>query len=104
MFALGAMNGGGHDVPWNRPEAQRWFRAAAERGHAHAQMMLGRYLARGIAGVKDPVEARPWLERALAQGLTEVQADLAALPPVDGAAVPDEGTRSEAPAQANAGG
>ena len=31
MFALGALLGGGHDVPWDRPAAQRWFRAAAER-------------------------------------------------------------------------
>jgi len=67
-------------VPMDRPEAIKWFRAAAERGHAHAQMMLGRYLARGLTGVRDPVEARLWFERALAQGLTEVQGDLAHLP------------------------
>ena len=30
----------------DRPTAQRWFKLAAERGHAYAQMMLGRYLAR----------------------------------------------------------
>ena len=34
MFAMGAMHGGGHEVPTDRPTAQRWFRAAAERGHA----------------------------------------------------------------------
>ena len=58
---------------WDRPAAQRWFRAAAERGHGHAQMMLGRYLARGLAGERDPAEARIWLERAVAQGLPEAK-------------------------------
>ena len=82
MFALGAMHGGGHEVPWNRAEAQTWFHAAAERSHPHAQLMYGRYLARGLAGRTDPVEARIWIGRALAQGLTEAQIDLNALPPV----------------------
>ena len=81
MFAMGAMHGGGHEVPTDRPTAQRCFRAAAERGHPHAQMMLGRYLARGLAGERDPERARVWLERALAQGLQEARGDLAALPP-----------------------
>jgi TPR repeat protein len=80
-FAVGAMYGGGHEVPMDRPTAQRWFRAAAERGHAYAQMMLGRYLARGLAGERDTARARVWLERALAQGLQEARTDLAALPP-----------------------
>ena len=43
-------------------------------------MMLGRYLARGLAGQQDPGEARLWLEKALAQGLKDVQGDLASLP------------------------
>ena len=82
MFAIGAMNGGGHDVPTDRAAAQRWFRAAAERGHAHAQMMLGRYLARGLAGEHATRWRRGiWLERAVAQGLAEASADLAGLPP-----------------------
>ena len=50
--------------------------AAAERGHAYAQMMLGRYLARGLAGERDPDRARVWLERALAQGLQEARTTL----------------------------
>jgi uncharacterized protein len=47
-------------------------------------MMLGRYLAAGAAGERSPTEARLWLERAVAQGVTEAQADLAAL--IDGPA------------------
>jgi uncharacterized protein len=81
MFAMGAMHGGGHEVPADRSAAQRWFRAAAERGHAYAQMMLGRYYARGLAGERDADKARAWLERAVAQGLQEARADLAGLPP-----------------------
>jgi TPR repeat protein len=43
-------------------------------------MMLGRYLARGLAGERDPDRARVWLERAVAQGLQEARNDLATLP------------------------
>jgi hypothetical protein len=43
--------------------------------------MLGRYLARGLAGERDHERARVWLERAIAQGLQEARGDLAALPP-----------------------
>jgi TPR repeat protein len=45
--------------------------------------MLGRYLARGLAGERDFDRARIWLERALAQGLQEARNDLAALPPAE---------------------
>ena len=98
MFAVGAMYGGGHDVPWDRVAAQRWFRAAAERGHPYAQMMLGRYLARKLAGEQDIEEARRWTERAVAQGMQEAKADLAALPPTAGAA-----TRSSRARECDAG-
>jgi TPR repeat protein len=64
----------------DRTVAQRWFRNAAERGHPYAQMMLGRYLSRNLAGDLNVAEARRWLERAVAQGLQEAKADLAALP------------------------
>ena len=43
-------------------------------------MMLGRYLARGLAGERDFDRARVWLDRALAQGLQEARNDLAVLP------------------------
>jgi TPR repeat protein len=96
MFALGALLGGGHDVPWDRQGAQKCFRAAAERGHAHAQMMLGRYLARGLAGTQDFTEARMWLQRAVAQGLHEAQADLDALPAAQKATAPPPAARAMA--------
>ena len=43
--------------------------------------MLGRYLARGLAGEPDPAEAKTWLELALANGLEEARGDLAAAQP-----------------------
>jgi len=79
MFSAGAMLGGGHDVTVDRHEAQYWFRCAAERGHALGQLMLGRYLKRGLAGEVNPVEARIWLERAQAQGVDDAAAELAKL-------------------------
>ena len=78
---------------------RHWFRAAAERGHAHAQMMLGRYLARGLAGKADPAEARIWLERAAAQGLDEARGDLAALPAPAPAAAPEAAPAASAMAR-----
>jgi len=71
------LHGGGHGLPMDRRTAQRWFRAAAELGHGHAQLMLARYLARGVAGERNPVEARLWLERAIAQGIPDAENDLA---------------------------
>jgi TPR repeat protein len=43
-------------------------------------MMLGRYLARNLGGELNIEEARRWTERAVAQGLQDAKADLAALP------------------------
>jgi len=51
-------------------------------------MMLGRYLARGLAGQQNFEEARVGLERAQAQGLNDVQGDLAALPAASPVAAP----------------
>jgi TPR repeat protein len=41
--------------------------------------MLGRYLAAGAAGARDPVAARKWLESAAAHGVFEADEDLAEL-------------------------
>ena len=79
MFALGAMYGGGHNMPLDRQVALRWFRAAAEIGHGPAQLMLGRYLTSGAAGEQNPKEAYQWLERAVAQGVPEAESDIAQL-------------------------
>jgi uncharacterized protein len=46
--------------------------------------MLGRYLARNLAGEQNIEEARRWTEKAVAQGLQDAKADLAALPAAAG--------------------
>jgi uncharacterized protein len=40
--------------------------------------MLGRYLA-SAAAERDPMEARRWFEKALAQGIPDAESDLAEL-------------------------
>jgi hypothetical protein len=42
--------------------------------------MLGRFLLHGDAGDLNPVEGRMWLERAVAQGITEAEHDPALAP------------------------
>jgi TPR repeat protein len=85
-FAAGVMLSGGHEVPADRKTAQACFQWAAERGHPYAQLMLGRYLARDLAGMRDPAQARHWPEQARARGIAEAAAELAALPPLPEAA------------------
>jgi TPR repeat protein len=79
MFALDAMYSGNHAIPVDRIKAEHWFRAAAERGHGQAQLMLARYLRAGATGRKDLQQARDWLERAAAQGVAEADAELVEL-------------------------
>jgi TPR repeat protein len=77
MFAIGVLYETGQGLSINHKAAQEWFAAAAERGHRHAQLMLGRYLSKGIAGDHDSAAARIWLERAAAHGLQEASDELA---------------------------
>jgi TPR repeat protein len=80
----------GAGVPLSRAEGVRWLEWVGRHPHAEAQsllailylhgMMPSRYLARSLAGERDPERARYWLERALAQGQTEAAEDLTALP------------------------
>jgi hypothetical protein len=59
--------------------------------------MLGRYLARGLAGEVDRVRARAMLQGALDAGVAEAAGDLAALP-----AEPAAAAQTGAPAQMRA--
>ncbi|QDH15224.1 hypothetical protein E3E11_04440 [Oecophyllibacter saccharovorans] len=56
LFALGALFGGGHEVAEDRQKAEGYFRRAAELGHALAQLMLGRYLLKGLGSRQDRAE------------------------------------------------
>ncbi|MCE2453479.1 MAG: sel1 repeat family protein [Nitrospinae bacterium] len=44
QFKLGVMYDRGENVPQNFAEAVKWYRAAAEQGHAEAQLAIGRYI------------------------------------------------------------
>lgn len=72
-FSLGAMYGGGHDVPADLPKARDYFEEAAQRGHGLAQMMFGRYLLKGLGGPENGELARYWLQQAAEQDVEQAQ-------------------------------
>jgi TPR repeat protein len=52
-------------------EAVKWFRKAAEQGHAKAQYALGRSYEMGLGVVADYEEAAKWYRKAAEQGDSE---------------------------------
>ncbi|MUG03950.1 hypothetical protein GM556_00080 [Bombella sp. ESL0378] len=79
-FSLGAMYGGGHNVPADLPRARYYFEEAAQRGHGLGQMMLGRYWLKGLGGEQDVEQARYWLTQAAQQGVERAKALLEEMP------------------------
>ena len=61
---LGLLYLEGQGITQDDPEAVRWFRLAAEQGHAVAQSNLGMMYAGGRAVIQDPVEAVRWYRLA----------------------------------------
>ena len=61
----------------NVTEAAKWYRKAAEQGHAEAQLWLGNcyYLGEGVP--KDEAEAERWWRKAAEQGQADAQKALA---------------------------
>lgn len=58
-------------------EAVRWYRRAAENGHADAQTALGFICKRGLWGVaQDPAQAVQWFQKAAAQNHAQAQYQL----------------------------
>ena len=55
------------------------LRPAAELGHGHAQLMLGRYLRSGAGEPQNLREAQYWFESAIEQGILEAEAELTEL-------------------------
>ena len=55
-------------VPKNLVEAVKWYRKAAENGHAQAQYVLGKSYHAGEGVPKDQVEAFKWWRKAAEQG------------------------------------
>ena len=52
----------------NEQTAVRWYRKAAERGHAAAQRELGSMYSEGVGVAKDDSEAVRWFRKAAGQG------------------------------------
>lgn len=55
-------------IPENLDEAVKWYRKAAENGHARAQYVMGKSYHSGEAVPKDQVEAFKWWRKAAEQG------------------------------------
>jgi TPR repeat protein len=69
----------GDGVRQNHGESARWYRLAADQGHADAQFNLGlNYdLGRGVA--QDYGQAAQWYQRAADQGHVEARTNLGLL-------------------------
>jgi TPR repeat protein len=52
-------------VPRDEQQGVKWFRKAAEQGHALDQANLGRMYANGRGSAKDRREAVKWYRKAL---------------------------------------
>ena len=78
QFQLGVMYVRGQGVTRDDVEAVRWYRKAAEQGHAGAQYLIGLAYYNGAGGVtKDDVEAVKWYRKAAEQGNVLAQTQLA---------------------------
>ena len=66
----------GRGVPENRVEAVRWFRRAADRGHAGAMYNLAICYASGQGIDKDETEAVKWFRASAAKGNPRAMAAL----------------------------
>ncbi len=71
QFNLGSMYDKGEGVPQDYKEAARWYRAAAEQGHANAQLYLGGMYQRRQGVPQDYVQAHMWFNLA-ASGVGEL--------------------------------
>ena len=69
----------GRGVEKDLKEAAKWYRKAAEQGHAYGQYNLGDMYENGKGVEKDRDEARKWYGKAAAQGHEEAGKRLKAL-------------------------
>ena len=70
------MYANGEGVVEDDAEAARWYRLAADQGHAIAQSNLGVMYANGEGVVEDDAEAARWYRLAADQGLAGGQNNL----------------------------
>jgi TPR repeat protein len=67
---------GGRGVPQNPFEALKWYRKAAEQGHARAQRNLASLYEAGRGSIADATEAARWYRAAALQGDSYAQFSL----------------------------
>jgi TPR repeat protein len=58
----------GRGVPQDYKEAVKWYRKAAEQGHAIAQVNLGVMYGRGNGVLQDNIYAHMWFNIAVSNG------------------------------------
>ncbi len=69
QFNLGAMYERGQGVPQDYFQAVRWYRRAAEQGHASAQFNLGLMYNRGQGVMPNVIQAYMWILLATGEGI-----------------------------------
>ena len=77
MYDNGRLFAGDAGVERDVREAVKWYRMAAERGHATAQLKLSVFYSLGLGLPKDDREAVKWYRRAAEQGDARTQFSLA---------------------------
>jgi hypothetical protein len=70
---LGNLYANGEGVPKNDAEAVKWYRLAADRGYAIAQVSLGNMYGKGAGVPKNDAEAYFWWNLAAAQGIEQAK-------------------------------
>ncbi len=84
QYLIGVMHAHGQGVERNYPEAESWYRQAAEQGHEQAAFSLG-FMSYNGAGegdnavAQDYAKALPWLKIAAAAGNAMAQTMLGAM-------------------------
>jgi TPR repeat protein len=76
QFQLGRRLARGQPTPADAAEAVRWYRKAAEQGHANAQADLAYAYAEGKGVGVDQAEAAKWFRKAAEQGQSVAQFNL----------------------------
>jgi uncharacterized protein len=78
QFMLGwAYEHGSANTPKNLQEAAKWYRKAADQGHAEAQYRYAYLLDKGSGVKKNPAEAAKWFRMAAEQGFAAAQVKIA---------------------------
>ena len=73
VLNLGIMYDIGEGVPENNAEAVKWYRKAADQGHASAQCNLGLMYDNGEGVPENDAEAVKWYRKAADQGHAKAQ-------------------------------